>query len=170
MRRVTVVGSLLVLAMVRLDAQMLDTQTLIYMSDRVLAGSIYSAAGSAIPPVVVLDRTSAGPPSAVPESSGVEIGATVRNLRPDELAMPGRRVVVESVAKDGPAFRAGIKTGDLLSFYAWGPEVDDTSAFTRRVRETPPGRALPVVVVRGDLRLMVSLIPQPAPARSPERP
>jgi S1-C subfamily serine protease len=172
MRRMTVVGGFLVLslAVARIEAQMVDTQTQIYVRDHVLPGSIYGMAGSAVPPVMVLDGPSAVPSLVGLEGPGPEIGATVRTRRPDEPAVQGRHVVVESVAKDGPAFRAGVKPGDIIVFYPWGPDVDGTRAFARRVHETPPGQVLPVVVVRGDTRLMVSLVPEPARARSPEQP
>jgi S1-C subfamily serine protease len=171
MRRMTVVGGFLVLSLAhaRLDAQIVDTQTQISL-DHALGGSIYGVVTSVVPPVAVLNGPRAMAALAGRERADSEIGARVRSLESDAPALQGRRVVVESVATDGPASRAGLKVGDIILFYAWGPEVDDTRAFARRVRDTPAGQVLPVVVVRGATRLMLSLIPEPARVPSPQLP
>jgi hypothetical protein len=160
MWKMTVVGGFLTLtlAAARVDAQIVDAQTQINLRDNVLPGAIYGMSGSGLPPIVAL------------EGPGSEIGASVRTLRPDETVAEGRGVVVESVATDGPALRAGLKPGDIILFYTWGVYIDDTRAFARLVRDTPPGRMLPAAIVRDGKRIEISLIPEPARAGSSEQP
>jgi len=179
MRGMLVVGGFLVLSftVVRVDAQLVDAQTQIYLRD--LAGSIHGVAGSAIPPVAVLEGPAVLEGRAVVsspvmlESPDPRIGATVRSLRPDEAAAAhGHGVVVERVAKDGPAFRAGLEPGDIILLYDFsgrGVDTDDTREFARRVHDTPPGGVLPLAVVRGGMRLIVSLVPESGRARFPKQ-
>jgi hypothetical protein len=173
MRTMMIVGGVLVvlLGVARVDAQIVDAQTQIYLKD--LTGSVQGVAGSAVPPVAVLEGPRAVPPAVVLEGPGPEIGATVRRLRPDDPAVQGHGVVVESVAKDGPAFRVGLRPGDIILFSVFSApsvDVDATREFARRVRETPPGGVLPLVVVRDGVRLMVSVVPEPARAQPPKQP
>ncbi len=103
------------------------------------------------------------------EGPGSEIGVTVRGLPADETtALPkmSHGVVVESVAKDSPAFHAGLKTGDVIYFYTYGPNIDEVRAFKRLVRETPPGRMLPVSVFRNGAQTGIGLVPELARAGS----
>jgi predicted metalloprotease with PDZ domain len=144
MRKMTVAGGFLVVAFAtaRVDAQMVDAQTQIRLTE--------SVAASDIPPVVTL------------EDPGSEIGATVRKLRSGEAVAPklGRGVVVESVTMDGPASRAGLKPGDIIFFYARGADIDEKKQFARLVHETPPGHVLPVAVVRDGVQMALELIPE----------
>jgi hypothetical protein len=103
------------------------------------------------------------------EGLGSDIGATVRGLRVAEVPAGKLRhgVVVESVSSDGPAARAGVKVGDILMFGAAArTDANDKELFARLVRETPPGRAVPVVVMRNGAAVAAFVIAEQARASS----
>jgi S1-C subfamily serine protease len=169
MCKIAWVGGVLVLALIgRADAQLVDVQTEIYLTGRAAGSSEYGPLRSWVPTVAVLQ----GPELKVDRDEGPEIrrnasrriGASVQNARPGESTVPlARSVLIESVAKGGAAFRAGLKPGDIVVFYGWwSNDVDDARAFAGRVADTPAGGVLPVVIVRDGVRSMVSLIPDPA--------
>ncbi len=58
-----------------------------------------------------------------------------------------RGVVVGSVEPDSPAAKAGLKENDVILSFE-GQNVEGTIQFRRLVRETPPGRAIPLSVSR----------------------
>jgi serine protease Do len=60
---------------------------------------------------------------------------------------PPRGVLVSEVLPDGPAAKAGLQPNDVILQYD-GHEVEGTVQFRRLVRETPPGRSVPVTVLR----------------------
>jgi|GEM_PF-1109742 len=73
--------------------------------------------------------------------------------------VPG--VLVREVDPDGPAARAGIAPGDLLTT-AGGLPVDGAGALARAIDATPPGAALEVALVRGtDVRAASVTFPSP---------
>lgn len=84
------------------------------------------------------------------ESSGwlgieiVEVNA--ENVKELKLAET-RGVVVQSVEADSPAAKAGLKENDVILSYE-GEKVEGTIQFRRLVRETPPGRSIPLVISR----------------------
>jgi serine protease Do len=78
------------------------------------------------------------------QGPGSEIGITVRDPAADA---PAGGVVVESVRAGGPAEKAGIRTGDIVTRFD-GETVRSTRQFARLVDETPEGRNVSVTVLR----------------------
>jgi serine protease Do len=65
-----------------------------------------------------------------------------------------RGVIVESVEPESPAAKAGLKENDVILSYE-GQTVEGTVQFRRLVRETPPGRSIPLNVSReGNVQAM----------------
>ena len=93
---------------------------------------------------------------------GSEIGVSVRELRAEEMSSAAPRpggVFVQDVADDGPAARAGLRGSDIVTEFD-GERVRGVRHFARLVQETPPGRTVPCVVIRGGERLTVDVTPQ----------
>ncbi len=65
------------------------------------------------------------------------------------VQMGGDRLVVNAVAKDGPAAKAGLKVGDTILFVD-GKKVEDFAAYLAALRERKPGDAVKVVVGRNN--------------------
>lgn len=57
-------------------------------------------------------------------------------------------IVVEGVQPNTPASKAGFQTGDVIVRYD-GEDVRDDGKFRLKVAETPVGKSVPVIVVRG---------------------
>ena len=88
---------------------------------------------------------------------GSEIGVSVREFRAEEMSSAAPRpagVFVQDVAADGPAARAGLRGSDIVTEFD-GERVCGVRHFARLVQETPPGRTVPCVVIRGGERLTV---------------
>jgi S1-C subfamily serine protease len=68
-------------------------------------------------------------------------------------------VTVEVVTPGGPADKAGIKAADTITDFD-GEHVRSRLQFSRLVSETPEDRSVPVVVMRGDLRLTLTVTPE----------
>jgi serine protease Do len=78
---------------------------------------------------------------------GVEI-AEVTAEKAKELNLPSiRGVLISEVEAESPAARAGLKANDVVVGYD-GQNVEGTLQFRRMVRETPPGRSIPLDVWR----------------------
>lgn len=78
---------------------------------------------------------------------GIEI-AEVTPEKAKELKLPRPEgVIVSEVLPDGPSAKAGLQAKDVILEYD-GQPVEGTVQFRRLVRETPPGRTVPVEVVR----------------------
>jgi serine protease Do len=97
------------------------------------------------------------------EAGGSSIGASVRDLRDEEiatakLAQPGG-VLVEDVREGGPAARAGLRSGDIVVEFD-GERVRSARHFTRLVRETAPGRSVRGSVTRDGSRREVTIAPE----------
>lgn len=60
---------------------------------------------------------------------------------------PARGVLVTEILPDGPAAKAGLQAKDVVVQYD-GHDVEGTVQFRRLVRETPPGRSVPITVLR----------------------
>lgn len=96
------------------------------------------------------------------EGAGSTIGASVRDLRDEEiasakLAQPGG-ALVQDVRENSPASRAGLRSGDIVVEFD-GERVRSARHLTRLVRETPPGRSVRSNVVRGGSRVDVTVTP-----------
>jgi len=95
---------------------------------------------------------------------GVSIG-DVSSDKAKELRLPAARgVLIDHVDPDGPAAKAGLKGGDVITTFG-GEQVQGAAQFRRMVRETPPGRAVPITFWRdGKSQTMsVELEPRPRP-------
>jgi serine protease Do len=78
---------------------------------------------------------------------GVEI-AEVDADKAKELKLPAvRGVLIVDVEPDSPAAKAGLKANDVIAEYD-GQAVEGVVQFRRLVRETPPGRSIPIAVWR----------------------
>lgn len=88
-----------------------------------------------------------------------EIGVTVRDADTDGTTKAG--VIVDEVTKGSPAEKAGVKTGDAVAEFD-GERIRSARQFSRVVQETVPGRSIQAVLVRGDQRVTVTLVPQRA--------
>jgi serine protease Do len=103
---------------------------------------------------------------------GASIGVSVRDLQNDEASrakVSGGGVYVEDVRQDGPAARAGIRTGDIVTEFD-GERVRSAVHFTRLVRETVAGRAVKVTVTRDGNRQTLDVTPDEARYRVPPLP
>jgi serine protease Do len=78
---------------------------------------------------------------------GVEVGE-VSAEKAKELKLPAvRGVLVANVEPDSPAARAGLKENDVIAEFDH-QAVEGVVQFRRLVRETPPGRSVPITVWR----------------------
>ena len=78
---------------------------------------------------------------------GIEI-AEVTPEKAKELKLPRPEgVIVSDVLPDSPSAKAGLEPKDVILEYD-GQPVEGTVQFRRLVRETPPGRSVPVEVTR----------------------
>jgi serine protease Do len=78
---------------------------------------------------------------------GVEVGE-VSAEKAKELKLPAvRGVLVANVEPDSPAAKAGLKENDVIAEFDH-QAVEGVVQFRRLVRETPPGRSVPITVWR----------------------
>lgn len=107
-------------------------------------------------------------PMARPPASGVlgllgsggYLGVRIEDVdagRAEDAGLSGEYGVwVEEVTEDGPAARAGLEAGDILT--AWnGERLESVAQLQRLVRETPVGRAVEVTAVRDGRERTVSV-------------
>lgn len=101
-------------------------------------------------------------------AGGSSLGVTIREVTADEVAQAkldgARGVVIETVQEGTPASRAGLRSGDLVLEYD-GERVRSVQQFTRLVQETPAGRTVRAVVVRGGARQTLDVTPEQRGAR-----
>ena len=127
------------------------------------------AAGSAgaafLPPVHGQSTPRAVAPRALDlfGGRGSQIGVTIRNVEDDD-AKAGKMVgqggvVIDDVAEDSPASKAGLKKGDIVVEFD-GERVRSVRQFTRLVQETPAGRRTQASVVRDGQKINVTLEPR----------
>lgn len=88
------------------------------------------------------------------------LGVTFRALTPaiaDVQGLPVKRgVIIASVAQGGPAARAGIRRGDIITAVQ-GAAVEDEVSFLKAVRAHRPGDTVTVTVVRGNRQYEVDV-------------
>jgi serine protease Do len=89
------------------------------------------------------------------EGPGSSIGVTVR-----DQAGNASGVLIESVREGTPATRAGLQKGDIVVEFD-GEQARSARQFTRLVRETAPGRAVKMTVIRDGSRRTVDITPEP---------
>ncbi len=79
------------------------------------------------------------------------LGVTIQNLTPELAKSFGLKeekgALVTDVTKDGPAWRAGLKRGDLIVEFD-GKAVEDTTGLRNMVANTAPGKAAEIKVIR----------------------
>lgn len=130
------------------------------------AAALAAAAGigAAVAPVGHAQATARAPRALeVLGGRGSQIGVSIRDVRDDDKAAQG--VVVEDVSAEGPAEKAGIRKGDVITEFD-GERVRSVRQFTRLVQETPAGRKAQAVVLRNGQRVTVSVEPREGSAFS----
>jgi serine protease Do len=122
--------------------------------------------GAAIlPPAHAQTSTRVVTPKAVQVLSGrgSQIGVTIRDVedadaKTSKLATP-TGVIIEEVADDSPASKAGLKKGDVVLEFD-GERVRGVRHFTRLVQETPAGRKIQTSVMRDGQKLSLTVEPR----------
>jgi len=132
------------------------------------AVALVAAAGigaAFLPPAHAQATTRVVTPKAVQVVSGrgSQIGVTIRDVedadaKTSKLAAP-TGVIIEEVADDSPASRAGLKKGDVVLEFD-GERVRGVRHFTRLVQETPAGRRVQTSVMRDGQKLNVTIEPR----------
>ncbi len=90
------------------------------------------------------------------------IGVSIRDVEDsDSKTAKGAAtgVIVEEVATESPAEKAGIRKGDVIVEFD-GERVRSVRQLTRLVQETPAGRTVPAVLQREGQRTPVSITPR----------
>ncbi len=86
------------------------------------------------------------------------LGVYIQRLTPDiaqSLNIPGKKgALVSETTKDGPAEKAGIKSGDVIVSYN-GKDVNDEHELPQMVAATAPGKKVTVGVIRDGKELKV---------------
>jgi serine protease Do len=90
---------------------------------------------------------------------GVQIGASVADIDAKDAKQPKAGVVVGSVTPGGPAEKAGIKSGDVITEFD-GERVRSVRQFSRLVQETTPDRDVAIVLSRGGQRVNATVTPE----------
>ncbi len=105
-------------------------------------------------PIVAIAAKAVGiaEPEVYVFQGGSYLGIGVAEIDADrakELKLPEPRgVEVTRVDQDSPAAKAGLKDGDVVLEYN-AERVEGTEQFIRLVHETPPGRAVKLLISRG---------------------
>jgi serine protease Do len=91
-------------------------------------------------------------------SREAQIGVSVRDLDPDQ-ARTAAGAVVDHVAPDSPAERAGVKAGDVITSFD-GEKVRSAKQLARLVNETAPGRIVATTVLRDGKPVDLKVTPE----------
>ena len=130
------------------------------------AAALVAAAAAGLGAAVHAQARAERAPRAIERfgNAGGEIGVSIRDVEADG-AKPGAArsagVVIEDVATGGPAEKAGIRKADVIVEFD-GERVRSVRQITRLVHETPPGRQVPVSLVRDGQRMNVTVEPRTA--------
>ncbi len=96
-----------------------------------------------------------------PVRERVYIGMVVRDY---SASQDGMRVL--SVAPESPAYKAGVRPGDVV-LRAGGEAIRDRDTLRRIVRNNARGQVIPVELLRGAERLVLQVLPEARPDASP---
>ena len=100
------------------------------------------------------------------------LGVYIQRLTPemaDSLSVPGKKgALVADVTKDGPAEKAGIRSGDVIVAFN-GKDVNDEHELPQIVASTKPGMKVDVKVVREGKALSIPVIVSEMEAEPPRR-
>lgn len=129
----------------------------------VLATAVAAAAiGAAIaPPLQGQTRITPKARAVQVFTGGSRLGVSIRDVEEsDSKTAKGAAAgaIVEEVATDSPAEKAGIRKGDVIVEFD-GERVRSVRQLTRLVQETPAGRTVPAVLQREGQRTPVSVTP-----------
>lgn len=95
------------------------------------------------------------------EARGSQLGVTVQDLEPADLAGPvSGGVRIEDVQPDRAAARAGLQPGDIVTAFD-EERVRSTRQFSRLVQETPDGRTVAVDILRAGQAQTLQVTPEP---------
>ncbi len=99
----------------------------------------------------------AAEPPAPPSENGVRLGLSLRDIGPPQFRQLGIRhgVLVEAIA-NGPAYRAGIRKGDVI-IQIDGQAARSSANLYAYLTRAPQDRPLPVLIRRGASALFLAL-------------
>lgn len=109
-------------------------------------------------------------------SNGAYLGVMVENVSPEmasTLHLANGGAVIENVDQDGPACRAGLKSGDVVTAFN-GRTVSNRDQFANMIHGNTPGTTVTLTVLRngqsrdmkvtlGDWKQMANMPPPPHP-------
>jgi len=131
-----------------------------------LAAALVAAAGAGaafFPPAHAQATARAPRALEVFGGRGGQIGITIRDVEESDAknnkASGVSGVIIEEVAEQSPAAKAGLKAGDIVVEFD-GERVRSVRQFTRLVQETPVGRHTPAVVMRAGQRVNLTVEPR----------
>ncbi|HET7729749.1 MAG TPA: trypsin-like peptidase domain-containing protein [Usitatibacter sp.] len=101
---------------------------------------------------------------------GVDVGELTPELA-DSLGLKGTRgAIVGGIEAGSPAEKSGFKVGDVITAVN-GVAVADTTAALNAIAEIPPGKSVPVKVIRRNQELKLEVVVgkrRPRPAAQPD--
>lgn len=97
------------------------------------------------------------------------MGVIIKDLTEDIMKQTGltRGVFIGDVYPDGPAFIAGLKSGDIIVEFE-GKQVENVSDLQEWVQKTPVGRSAEIVIVRDKEKLKRIITIKERPAHPPK--
>src|SRR5262249_17840078 len=102
------------------------------------------------------------------------IGAEVQPVTPEIAEGLGvnnlHGAIVASVQRDGPAAKAGLKSGDVITSVD-GEAIKDAKELTRKIRAMPPGSSIRIATLRegkeNSLKVALGQLPDEARPKPP---